>query len=387
MIKFRCNGCQKKMGVPDDYAGKRVRCPQCQQPVTVPVNAPSPPPPSVSSPVERSETNPVPLEAFGELSPQDEDNRLIWTDDLLKPTSPPPSLPSMSPAGTSPPTPSLRKCPKCGTEVTGTVNICNICGCFVGGVNRGVIESDEKPKRTFWQDLLYLISPIHCIGDAIRLFFLLIITVLMNVTLYLMSFMMLIGLITICGYWCAYMFSVVVETAGGEDELPDFPGIMSFWEDLLHPLLLWVASFIYAFLPMIIMMIYYEINGLDSGDDTYGPKELTVIIGLGGVGMFFWPMILLGLSLGESLGSVRPDLVLQSIAKTILPYLMCCLCLYGCVFLWYLSYLAMVGAHGGSLGGWILVSIAGKIGSLCLWLYAMRTMGLLYRHYQHRLVW
>lgn len=36
MIRFHCNNCQKKIGVPTQYAGRRVRCPSCQQAVRVP---------------------------------------------------------------------------------------------------------------------------------------------------------------------------------------------------------------------------------------------------------------------------------------------------------------------------------------------------------------
>ena len=36
MIKFRCPNCEKKLGVPDEYAGRRVRCNQCSQPCRVP---------------------------------------------------------------------------------------------------------------------------------------------------------------------------------------------------------------------------------------------------------------------------------------------------------------------------------------------------------------
>ena len=36
MIKFRCQHCSKKIGVQDDYAGKRVWCPKCHQPAQVP---------------------------------------------------------------------------------------------------------------------------------------------------------------------------------------------------------------------------------------------------------------------------------------------------------------------------------------------------------------
>ncbi len=36
MIKFRCEHCKQKLGVPDEYAGRRVRCNKCSQPCTVP---------------------------------------------------------------------------------------------------------------------------------------------------------------------------------------------------------------------------------------------------------------------------------------------------------------------------------------------------------------
>jgi|GEM_PF-1583476 len=36
MIKFRCQHCNKKIGVQDDYAGKHVWCPQCHLAARVP---------------------------------------------------------------------------------------------------------------------------------------------------------------------------------------------------------------------------------------------------------------------------------------------------------------------------------------------------------------
>ena len=35
MIKFRCSSCQQKLGVPDEYAGRRVKCNKCGQPAIV----------------------------------------------------------------------------------------------------------------------------------------------------------------------------------------------------------------------------------------------------------------------------------------------------------------------------------------------------------------
>lgn len=39
-IKFRCNHCEKKISVRAEYAGKKVRCPGCKQPLRVPVTRP-----------------------------------------------------------------------------------------------------------------------------------------------------------------------------------------------------------------------------------------------------------------------------------------------------------------------------------------------------------
>jgi len=57
MIKFHCSKCDKKIGVPEEYSGKLVRCPRCKQPARVP------------------ELELEPLE--------DQVADSIWTDDLL----------------------------------------------------------------------------------------------------------------------------------------------------------------------------------------------------------------------------------------------------------------------------------------------------------------
>ncbi len=42
-IDFSCNHCGKKLRVPDDFAGKKAKCPQCQEVVSIPAaDAPDP---------------------------------------------------------------------------------------------------------------------------------------------------------------------------------------------------------------------------------------------------------------------------------------------------------------------------------------------------------
>jgi hypothetical protein len=48
-IQFSCHGCGQRINVPDNYAGKKVRCPKCQTPMFVP-----------GSPMPAAETPPAP---------------------------------------------------------------------------------------------------------------------------------------------------------------------------------------------------------------------------------------------------------------------------------------------------------------------------------------
>jgi hypothetical protein len=56
MIKFFCPNCKQKLGVPDEYAGRRVRCNSCSQPSIVPkpVTATTPPPSPVVASAARA---------------------------------------------------------------------------------------------------------------------------------------------------------------------------------------------------------------------------------------------------------------------------------------------------------------------------------------------
>ena len=40
-IKFKCGGCAKKIGVRPEYAGRKIKCPGCKQPLRVPTPRPA----------------------------------------------------------------------------------------------------------------------------------------------------------------------------------------------------------------------------------------------------------------------------------------------------------------------------------------------------------
>lgn len=60
MIKFRCESCGQKLGVPDNFAGKKVRCTGCAAPVRVPGEAAAPKPaqPAQSKPQSKRQSRP-----------------------------------------------------------------------------------------------------------------------------------------------------------------------------------------------------------------------------------------------------------------------------------------------------------------------------------------
>lgn len=118
MIKFKCGQCGQKLGVPEKYAGKAVRCTGCKEPVRVPELESEPEP--VLEPItddgmdsydvdEPFPTDDSPLSAMAGLSgPADGMQELM------------PAPEASSPSGIS--------CPNCGAEVGPQAVICIQCG-------------------------------------------------------------------------------------------------------------------------------------------------------------------------------------------------------------------------------------------------------------------
>ncbi len=59
MIKFRCSNCGQKLGVPDKYAGRRVRCNKCNEPALVPRSVVAVESPSVKTAASPAKASPV----------------------------------------------------------------------------------------------------------------------------------------------------------------------------------------------------------------------------------------------------------------------------------------------------------------------------------------
>lgn len=98
MIKFRCKNCTQKIGVKDEYAGRRIKCPKCGQAVRIPVPKPEP----AEDPYELDLSQ---LEA-----------------------SDPPSTSMLASIATAESATAGKTCPNCGQALTEQAVLCINCG-------------------------------------------------------------------------------------------------------------------------------------------------------------------------------------------------------------------------------------------------------------------
>jgi hypothetical protein len=433
MIKFYCTRCDKKLGVPDEFAGKRVRCPRCKQPVTVPELEIEP----VEEPMPDFLGSDDPL-----VSDHGSDIAPPKFDFPLQPeTETPPAPAAQTPA---PKKPTSVRCPKCLTVIPDGSEFCITCG---HPAPMPAVEGEkDKPKKSgilrsipmgkgFVTDLISMLSPMKSGSDMITFFVLFLMHLFVNAPIPI-PFIGWIKLI-IYGYIYTFLFDVLLETANGNNNLPHFE-VPDNFGDLIRPYLQIIASSLCAFLPFLVWLVatiysawnqptsvsdsdysdttveqneyrydsespVKDPNKPDVSQDSYGvdgsmgkPYEhdesasmaWMLPVGLFCAGMFFWPMIVLNIVLGNTYFP-NPIKVFQNIGRAVKPYLICCGIMYLTSALIWLSIFKFTikGILDGSSFILILGAISALVGSLYIEIYAMRALGLLYRHYEDRLDW
>ncbi len=93
-MKFRCPNCNQKLSVPTEYTGRRVRCSKCSQPATVPVAQPQPVPqppaaqddftPNMWDDLQLQEPDPEPVAVNPNLEHDSEQSQFKDEDDYLR---------------------------------------------------------------------------------------------------------------------------------------------------------------------------------------------------------------------------------------------------------------------------------------------------------------
>lgn len=179
------------------------------------------------------------------------------------------------------------------------------------------------------------------------------------------------------GYLFAYMQKIIAHTAQGDDEMPDFPDFTDWWSDIILPFLLFAGTIAVSLAPVIVvgfLMIKSEAAAL-------------ALIPALALGAFYLPMALLAVAATDNFLALSPHVVLPSIVRVFIPYLVTFLLL---------GALVAVRMAGGTAAAMIpFQQVALKLGativmgfvSLYLLTVEMRLLGLLFRSYRARLGW
>ena len=237
------------------------------------------------------------------------------------------------------------------------------------------------PTRSFWADSIMS----WALGGKPGNIGLFVVVVILTIIAKVVSYggcLTFVAWLFIQGWLCAFYLNLILETASGDDDFPSITLTEGFWEGIIKPLLLWILVSIVCWGPAVGWMIFSMVS---AGLGAANPANVVLLVILWIVGIFIWPMVMLIVGIGRNPGYLRPDLVFKSIFKTFVPYLFCCLMLTGAIVL----KLVQGGIFGqfGFMKQMVFSIFLVPVIDAYLWVVAMRSIGLLYRHYKKRLAW
>jgi hypothetical protein len=217
----------------------------------------------------------------------------------------------------------------------------------------------------------------------------LIVVWVLHAVLPLLTFAMcfvLICYIIVYGWLCSYWFKVIVEAAAGEDRLPGL-GLNEGWlEDIVLPLVRFIAASIVAGIPALIAGVAVMVTTSATLDDlTQDPT--TPLIVMTTVSLFLWPIVLLVIAIGGVSAVFRADLIFLTIAKTIGPYLAVCLLFAGAWVARSMAFELAAEVTGGPVSGFGVTLVLAALLEAYLSIVAMRIVGLYYHHFKKRFAW
>jgi hypothetical protein len=136
-------------------------------------------------------------------------------------------------------------------------------------------------------------------------------------------------------YFTNLTWTIMTETARGEDDVPLGPQSWDWWEDVSKPILLnlWVTGI--CAVPALIAWYYADKFATAAQD------QAVLIVAAAVFGSFFWPILLLAAATDEPFLIARPDLLFRGLWNVGPLYL----------FVWLLS---MIALGGPALAGWSL---------------------------------
>ncbi len=177
----------------------------------------------------------------------------------------------------------------------------------------------------------------------------------------------LIAMVFYFGYFAAYYYQILQNTATGHDGEPEWPDVTDFMEDILSPLFQVFGVFLISnFLLFLALMSY--------------PSDDPVVLAAMAFGLFYFPMGLLAVAILGHVGAANPVRVLVSIIKTFPTYLLVGGVLVGLSFVIDFVVERLLGP------GFLVWGISTFLALTFITAHA-RLLGLFYRKEEERLDW
>lgn len=233
---------------------------------------------------------------------------------------------------------------------------------------------EEEPEPSFFRELLLaFFYPFRGAHAWMILLFGTILVMMMAAVGYAFIFG-LFASIFLTGYYIAFLFKIIQETAIGEQEVAEFPGFQDIWDDVLRPLAQVFFAIVACLLPAFLAARFLR----------DGPDELQVLpFVLVLAGLFYLPMVLLATVIFNSLlTALNPVLVVPAISRIFLRYLVIVLLLAATL----IGHDLLAGALNERLQIFVAVPVVSFI-SFYMGIIQARILGLIYRTGKEQIGW
>jgi hypothetical protein len=202
---------------------------------------------------------------------------------------------------------------------------------------------------------------------------------------FLAKFAFIYGLIAVIfltvfgvGYLTRFLQNIVVSSARGENEMPDWPDLTDYSSEVTTPFFQSLGLVLFCFAPAIVLTLYAFHAG--EGGAWLGWAITTSIF----FGAIYFPMAFMAVAMFDSLAAVNPLLLIPSILKIPKEYSLAIVLFVVILILRWLGEKVLPGLLGIP---YILPSIVANFFGLYLLAVEMRILGLLYLTKKDELGW
>ncbi len=184
------------------------------------------------------------------------------------------------------------------------------------------------------------------------------------------------------GWLLGFYLNIIYETAFEIDKLPEIylgTSITFMWY-IIKPFFLFSVTMAVVQLPFIIALILLKDEGMtfeNIWQAEFGLLHILFILGL-----FLFPIAILTTAVGKDITMFRPDYLLRPVFKAFIPYLVTAILLIAAALL-ETQTTQFTGADLLTTAGHLAINLAVQL----IAIFAMRSIGLFYRHYNCHLPW